>query len=649
MFYGDAYCEESAKEGMEKGTRTMKSKPNLFRALVVLSVVVVAVAVALFGVGLRTAETQTTPSYYKVQDLGTLGGSHSWASAINDPGQVVGYSNLAGDQNYHAFLYKDGKMTDLGTLGGTSSEAKGINISGQVVGWSDNSSGERRGFLYDSANGMKDLNDLIPADSGWTIYEAAGINTDGQIAASSWGNTQPDPNIVCDYWSGSGPAAGAALVLSPTTTADYEVQDLGNLGGYYSRATSINNSSKVVGFSYAAPCGGGQPFFYDESADPKMQGLSMHEARGLNNTGKVVGYTEDWTLYDMVCTNYDCHRAVIYDSATKQRQVLGTLGTGATYGTIGSEAYGINDSDKVVGLSGIGDGQHHWVSGSGPAYGFIYDSTNGMKDLNSLIPADSGWTIHVARAINNDGQIAATGHKEGVGTHALLLTPTSSDTPPPADDTEAPSPPTITTPQNNSYDTDGSFSVSGSAEAASTVELFEGTASKGTTKADSSSGAWSIDLSGLSEGAHTYTAKATDAAGNTSSASNSVTVTVDQSAPKVVDNSVIPKEDATGVDRTTNVTATFSEDMMASSINGTTFKLFKKGSTTKIAATVSYDPTTRTATLDPFGSTTTRLARGTTYKAVVTTGAKDLAGNQFDQNPTLDGLQQKTWFFTTTT
>ena len=126
------------------------AKANLSRTLVVVTVVVMAVAVALFGVGLRTADTQSTPSYYKVEDLGTLGGSRSYASAINDSGQVVGSSNLAGDQNNRAFLYKDGKMTDLGTLGGTSSEAKGINISGQVVGWSDNSSGQRRGFLYDS-------------------------------------------------------------------------------------------------------------------------------------------------------------------------------------------------------------------------------------------------------------------------------------------------------------------------------------------------------------------------------------------------------------------------------------------------------------------------------------------------------------------
>jgi hypothetical protein len=92
---------------------------------------------------------------------------------------------------------------------------------------------------------------------------------------------------------------------------------------------------------------------------------------------------------------------------------------------------------------------------------------------------------------------------------------------------------------------------------------------------------------------------------------------------------------ATGVDRTTdNVTATFSEDMLASSISGTTFKLFVKGSTTKLAATVSYSASTDTATLDPTNS----LRSGVTYKAVVTTGAKDLAGNPLEQN--------HRWFFT---
>ncbi len=42
---------------------------------------------------------------------------HTVATAINDRGQVVGYSAGAGD-NEHAFLWEKGKMTDLGTLGG---------------------------------------------------------------------------------------------------------------------------------------------------------------------------------------------------------------------------------------------------------------------------------------------------------------------------------------------------------------------------------------------------------------------------------------------------------------------------------------------------------------------------------------------------
>ena len=62
--------------------------------------------------------------------------------------------------------------------------------------------------------------------------------------------------------------------------------------------------------------------------------------------------------------------------------------------------------------------------------------------------------------------------------------------------------------------------------------------------------------------------------------------------------------------------------------------LFKNGSTTKIAAKVSYDPSTRTAKLNP----TNNLQRGVTYRAVLTTGAKDVAG--------ISLVQQKEWLFT---
>jgi hypothetical protein len=109
--------------------------------------------------------------------------------------------------------------------------------------------------------------------------------------------------------------------------------------------------------------------------------------------------------------------------------------------------------------------------------------------------------------------------------------------------------------------------------------------------------------------------------------------------PSVVSTS--PTANATEVAPRANVTATFSEDMLPSSINSQTFKLFKKGTTTKIAA-VSYGASTDTATLEPNQA----LTSGVTYKAVVTTGAKDLAGNPLDQNPIIPGSQQMAWFFT---
>ena len=117
-----------------------------------------------------------------------------------------------------------------------------------------------------------------------------------------------------------------------------------------------------------------------------------------------------------------------------------------------------------------------------------------------------------------------------------------------------------------------------------------------------------------------------------------VTPRPDTTAPRV--NSVVPAENATG-SQGANVSASFSEAMSADSINSSTLKLFKKRSTTPIGAAVSYDASTEEAVLNP----NVNLKRGK-YKAVVTTGAQDLAGNQLDQDPTLSGNQPKEWFFT---
>jgi hypothetical protein len=146
--------------------------------------------------------------------------------------------------------------------------------------------------------------------------------------------------------------------------------------------------------------------------------------------------------------------------------------------------------------------------------------------------------------------------------------------------------------------------------------------------------------SGLSEGFHTFYVRAKDPAGNVDATPAQRSFTVDTKAPRVT--STIPNANATGVGPGVNVKATFSEAMRASSINTNTFQLFRAGTTTPIAAVVSYDAGTKTATLNP----NVDLRLGTKYKAVVSTGTRDLAGNQLDQNATLSGKQSKVWFFT---
>jgi hypothetical protein len=165
-----------------------------------------------------------------------------------------------------------------------------------------------------------------------------------------------------------------------------------------------------------------------------------------------------------------------------------------------------------------------------------------------------------------------------------------------------------------------SFALSGTAEAGSTVEVFEGSLSMGTTRTHAS-GAWSKALSNVAGGTHTYTARANDDAGSTSALSGPRTLTVDTTAPAV--NSVSPADGTLNVAVASKVVAAFSEAMTAATIDGTTFTLVQQGGVTPVAATVSYDAQSKEAILTPDAD----LQAGTNYTATIKTGVKDLAGN----------------------
>lgn len=70
----------------------------------------------------------------RMRDLGSLGGDFGLPNWMNNRGEVVGWSALAGDEPIHPFLWNGARMIDLGTLGGSFGQANWVNNAGDVVG-----------------------------------------------------------------------------------------------------------------------------------------------------------------------------------------------------------------------------------------------------------------------------------------------------------------------------------------------------------------------------------------------------------------------------------------------------------------------------------------------------------------------------------
>lgn len=238
-----------------------------------------------------------------VVDLGSLGGTGGEALAVNDSGQVVGFSETSSRQN-HAFLWKNGTMQDLGTLGGDNSTAFAINAAGQVVGFSSTSSGEVHAFLWEQGV-MKDLGTL-----GGTYSEAHGINDSGQVVGRSdtptgvmrafiWekGVMKKLPVIdktfayaaginnvgaVVGYYRVKGVGNHAFRLKGTALT------DLGTLGGKNSSALAINNS-RIVGTAQGP---GGYRAFVWQGGVMTSLGISgkSSTANAVNASGQIVGY-----------------------------------------------------------------------------------------------------------------------------------------------------------------------------------------------------------------------------------------------------------------------------------------------------------------------------------------------------------------------
>lgn len=194
----------------------------------------------------------------EMRDLGSLG-FDSRGCDINDSGQIVGDCLLTGDYERHAFLYtgtpgSDGSMVDLGTLGGWISYGLAINNSGQIAGYSTNSASDGHAFLYTGTPGqdgvMHDLGTL-----GGTTSTGLAINNFGQVAGAS--NLYGDAESHAYLYTGTPGVDGLMIDLDTWLDAQNPAE---GAKWTLNTANALNDTGLITGTGRYDPDGlGGVP------------------------------------------------------------------------------------------------------------------------------------------------------------------------------------------------------------------------------------------------------------------------------------------------------------------------------------------------------------------------------------------------------
>jgi uncharacterized membrane protein len=266
---------------------------------------------------------------------------------VNDAGVVTGMT-----EEHRAALWtkKEGLKTIELPAGFHHAEGVDVNDRGQLLGTASTADGShRQSFLYEDGKLT-----LLPGEGA----KANAINADGDLAGEA--------RIAVG--SSTGPALwrkGKAITLGACC------------GG---RATALNSPGEVVGEAYDKQ-GRYQAFLWDQKAGLRLIGPpdTYSTAVAINEAGHVVVYafTQGSSLYR--------------DGSLIPMQ-LSTRWP--------SQPRGLNGCDVVVGSFG---------ANSDESEAFLWDAKNGFRNLNDLVPKNSGWKLEVASSINERGEIAGWG------------------------------------------------------------------------------------------------------------------------------------------------------------------------------------------------------------------------------------------------
>lgn len=442
----------------------MKMNLNLLR---ILSITICALTLTA-GVGAQAQQGSNQKQHrYKLVDLGTLDGPHSYGSVngngfslLNNSGEVASYADLATpDPNAafgcydpdcsqaHASLWKDGVISDLGALPVNNNSAAGsINDRGWATGQSQSSVidpvlgfPEFHAMLWKRGQ-IIDLGTLPGGAESLGIY----VNNAGQVIGLSTISSAADP----------------LSFFGPTHTFVWqngEKLDIGTLGGTDTFAgASCSNPAPgvVVGGSSTSTISNPDtglptvdPFLWrnGKMIDLGTLGGTNGFAQCANNRLQIIGQSSvaanpaacNFPAVEPEAAGPGCH-AFFWEN-----EMITDLGT---LGGDNSEALWLNDAGVVVGsadLPGPSGNQPHdavvWINGKihdlgtvpGDAcsrsrainargevvggssdchnflHAFVWDGNAGVVDLNTVIAPGSGYQLTNAFNINDRGEILA--------------------------------------------------------------------------------------------------------------------------------------------------------------------------------------------------------------------------------------------------
>lgn len=351
-------------------------------------------------------------------DVGGL--TTAQAYAINDAGMAVGTSF-----KHDGGVYKGSRAvrwdasssiaTELGNLGlsasgTTSALATAINDTGMVVGYSNKYDGAGtdkgvRAVRWDGSGTVAtELGNLGLDSSGGTVAHAYAVNDAGTAVG-----------VAIKYDSGISKRSRAVRWDASGTSAT----ELGNLGLSATGMTSavayaVNDAGTAVGRSDKYVSGvdkGTRAVRWDGSDTIATElgnlgldgsGWTSAQAYAVNDTGTAVG-----SLSKYVSGGYKGFRAVRWNGSSTIATELGHLGLDAS-GVTYAQAYAVNDAGTAVGVSS------KYVSGvnqGGRAVIWLPDAS--AIDLNDLgimsVPVGGTWLLAEARAFSSDGWVAGTG------------------------------------------------------------------------------------------------------------------------------------------------------------------------------------------------------------------------------------------------